>query len=107
MLALGTWLFVSPWLLGYSSFSGREAWDAYILGALVFVFAWTALAQPTMWPEWVNLVLGIGVIISPYALGFSHLVRATDNSLAVGILISLDALWAMSRGMGARQSHRM
>lgn len=97
MLALGAWLFVSPWLLGYSSFSAREAWDAYIMGALVFVFAWAALSQPAMWPEWVNLALGIWVIISPYVLGFSHLPKATDNSLAVGILIALDALWAMGQ----------
>lgn len=37
-LALGVWLFVSPWFLGYA---GTEsiAWNSYIVGALMAVIA--------------------------------------------------------------------
>lgn len=97
MLAFGVWLFFSPWILQYRSFSGVAAWDAYILGILIAIFALSALARPQMWPEWVNLVLGIWMIISPYVLGFSNLPTATGNSIVLGILIALDALWAMAK----------
>ena len=43
-LALGAWLLISPWLLGFST-ATIAMWNAVILGALVVVFAGWALAQ--------------------------------------------------------------
>ena len=37
-LALGTWLLVSPWVLGFSA-SAALMWNAVIFGALILVFA--------------------------------------------------------------------
>jgi len=44
-LALGAWLFVSPWVLGFSS-SAFLMWNAVIVGALVVVLAGLAIAPP-------------------------------------------------------------
>jgi len=44
-LALGAWLFVSPWALGFSS-SAFLMWNAVIVGALVVVLAGLAIAPP-------------------------------------------------------------
>ena len=44
-LALGTWLFVSPWALGFSS-SALLTWNAVIAGALVVVLAGWAIVPP-------------------------------------------------------------
>ncbi|MFQ5775324.1 MAG: SPW repeat protein [Kiloniellaceae bacterium] len=44
-LALGAWLFVSPWVLGFSS-SALLMWNAVIVGALVVVLAGLAIAPP-------------------------------------------------------------
>lgn len=41
-VALGVWLFVSPWLMGFSA-SAALTWNAVIAGILVAVFAGWAL----------------------------------------------------------------
>ena len=38
LLILGLWLFVAPWVLGFSN-SGAAAWDHWIVGVLAFVLA--------------------------------------------------------------------
>jgi SPW repeat len=43
-VALGAWLFASPWVLGFSA-SAALKWNAVIFGALVFVFAGWALVS--------------------------------------------------------------
>ncbi|SMF27794.1 SPW repeat-containing protein [Tistlia consotensis] len=43
-LALGCWLLVSPWVLGFSS-SAALMWNAVVVGALIVVFAGWALAE--------------------------------------------------------------
>jgi hypothetical protein len=42
-LALGAWLFASPWVLGFSS-SALLMWNAVIVGALVVVLAGWAIS---------------------------------------------------------------
>lgn len=48
LMALGLWVFISPWVLGFSNQS-RAAWDAWISGAVIFLlalWAWWSLARP-------------------------------------------------------------
>lgn len=95
MLLFGIWLFVSPFILQYSVLGGIAAWDAYVLGAAVAIFAIVALAVPGLWEEWVNLVLGVCMILSPFVLGFHGDNAATWNNVIIGLLIGADAIWAM------------
>lgn len=40
---LGIWVFISPWVLGYSHLT-TQAWSAWIIGILTIIFsAWAAL----------------------------------------------------------------
>lgn len=95
MLVFGIWLFFSPFILQYSSYTGIAAWNAYVLGIAVTAFAIAALAVPRAWEEWVNLVLGIWMILSPFALGFYSESAAMWNNVLIGLLIGCDAVWAM------------
>jgi len=95
MLVLGLWLVLSPFILQYADFTGITALSAYIFGIAVMIFAALALYRPQMWEEWVNLVLGIGLVISPLVLGFRDDTVAAANHLFVGILIGVDALSTM------------
>lgn len=98
ILALGAWLFLAPFFTGYSSLSGPAAWNSYVLGAIVTVFAIAALWRPeSPTEEWVNLVLGLWLVIAPLALGFyaSEAVAAW-NHFVVGALVAGDAVWAMA-----------
>ena len=69
VLALGVWLFLSPWILGFAAAApgaGAEvaggftaaAWNAWILGVVVAAFALWAALQSAAWPNWASGVLG-------------------------------------------------
>lgn len=94
-LALGLWLFGSPWFLGYAAGMEKAAWNAYVMGTAIVVFAAVAVYMPKVWEEWLNMALGVWMIVSPYALGFhSHMV-AGINAVIVGVLVTAFATWAM------------
>lgn len=99
MLAFGVWLFFSPFIFQFSSYSGIAAINEYVLGIAVAAFAITALVVPRIWEEWVNLALGVWILLSPFVLGFygSQLAESTGawNNLLIGLLIGGDAAWAV------------
>lgn len=96
MLVFGIWLFISPFALQYTSFTAASSWNSYILGVAVTAVAVIALAVPHLWEEWVNFVLGIWIVIAPWALGFHAENAATINHVILGVVIAVDALWAMA-----------
>ena len=95
-LALGAWMFLSPWFLDFSA-APYAAWNAWIVGAAVVLFFAIALAYPRAWEEWVNIVLAVWLFIAPFALGFTDLGAAAWNHWILAVLIAGDALWAMSQ----------
>lgn len=50
LMALGLWVFISPWVLGFSD-QPRAAWDNWITGAVIFLLAlcaWWIMAGPRL-----------------------------------------------------------
>lgn len=92
-LALGVWLFISPWILDFSG-AAAAAWNAYIVGAGFAIFALIALGKPDRWEEWVNVVIGAWAVISPWVLGYSSVTVATWNAVIVGAIVLLVSLEA-------------
>ena len=102
ILAFGMWLLCSPWWLQY--FTGRPytdqtaaSWNSILFGLAVVFFAIWALTLPQKWEEWINLVLGLWLIASPWALGFDAYTTATVNMLVVGGVIALFAAIGLAR----------
>ena len=64
-MILGGLLFVSPWALGYTGdeMAARTAW---VGGIVVAVLAIAALVKFAEWEEWLNMLVGLAVIASPY-----------------------------------------
>jgi len=94
-LAIGGWLFVSPWVLGFAGTAAVAAWNAWILGVAIVVFAGLAVSIPQAWEEVINIVLGIWMVISSWVLGVAS--RAVEtNAVIVGLLVILFAAWAMA-----------
>jgi len=84
-LALGTFLFVAPWLFSFTSGVARaEDWTS---SALVIVISGAALLAFAEWEEWANLILGLWLLASPWALGFGH-TAAMPVHVAVGFMIA-------------------
>jgi SPW repeat len=98
ILTSGAWLFFAPFFMSYGSATGAAAWDSYVVGALVVAAAVSALWTPeSLSEEWVDVVLGLWLVIAPFAFGFyaSEAVAAWSH-IAVGILVAGDALWGMA-----------
>lgn len=101
----GVWLIISPFIWGYSD-NAVAAWNSYILGIAVALFAIIALFSPQAWEEWVNLILGVWLIISPFVLAFSSgLADATWTNIIMGILVAGDSLWAGSQAGRQAAAH--
>lgn len=112
-LILGIWLFISPWVLDFAP--GRPigtagnappngvvayvvsaaAWNAWIFGVIVAVISIAALIQLQRWAEWLNLLIGIWIAVSPWVLGFAgrYTSAAMWDLLVVGVLIFALAAW--------------
>ncbi len=90
-LVLGVWLILSPWLLGFSG-TPAATWNAVVVGVVVALMALLHLRGGPMWEEWLNVLLGVWLILSPWLLGFSGVGNAMWNALIVGVLVGALAL---------------
>ncbi len=43
--------------------------------------------------SWVNFILGLWLIVAPFALGYSHIAGAAPEDVILGILIAAFSLW--------------
>lgn len=89
----GVFLLASPWLFAYSSEQARI--DIWVGGAAVTVLSIAAIVIFAVWEEWLNLLLGLWLVLSPWVLGFSH-TRAMHVSVGLGALVTFVAaleLW--------------
>lgn len=100
-VAAGIWLFVSPWVLNFygaaagspvtTAIAMTAAWNAWVLGAVVFLFSLAATHRPQSRPEWVNMLLGVWIFISPWILGFARLSPALWDHWITGAVIVIVA----------------
>ncbi len=90
---LGVYLVLAPFF-GIGAVNDVAAINSYLTGTAVAIFAIAALARPRVWEEYTNLVLGLWLIVAPFALGFTNLAASTLNQISVGILVGGIALAA-------------
>jgi len=94
-LILGAWLVASPWVLIYGTMTG--AWNCLVFGALIFVIGVIRVTSiPGPFSARVNLVFGLWTIASPWIFGYATGTAAMWNSIVVGILVAVTALWSAS-----------
>ncbi|MDD5249534.1 MAG: SPW repeat protein [Rhodocyclaceae bacterium] len=105
-LVLGLWMLISPWVLGYQAESAAQS-NAVIVGVVIAILAALELFQVTAWEEWVNFVLGIWLLISPWVLRFSTMTTPMANAVIIGIAVAVLAIWALGtdRDIGGWWSH--
>jgi hypothetical protein len=93
-IVLAILLFISPWVIGFSP-DKAAAWNAWIVGVVIAVLAIAALSAFAVWEEWINLLLGLWLIISPWVLGFASDIHAMWTSVILGIIAALISAWAV------------
>src|SRR5262249_451740 len=97
--ALGLWLRPSPWTLFFEQES-RAMENAVAVGALIIVVEIVELSVFRDWEEWINVVLGAWLAVSPWVLGIASS-AARWNFVIVGALVVALALYEI-REMQAR-----
>jgi hypothetical protein len=87
---LGIWLIISTFVLTAFNNLPNARWNNVIVGILVAIFGLARFSStaPTGL-SWANLVLGIWLIISPFVLGFAHVVGAMWHNVIVGIIVGV------------------
>ena len=89
--ALGIWLCISPWALRFD-LEPSATHTAVVTGFLLILTEGMTLSVFRAWEEWINVVLGAWLVISPWALGIANGV-ARWNFLIVGTLVIALALY--------------
>jgi hypothetical protein len=82
IILIGLWVMASPDMMGYS---GPERTNHHIVGPLVVSFGMIALSQTTRSARWVNVVLGLWLIVAPFALSYSPLKSSLVGTVVFGL----------------------
>lgn len=94
----GLWVIISPWVYGHTGSVG-SVWNDVIVGIIVAVLAASRFSgSRAVWPSWVNVLLGIWLIISPWVYGFAFHTARVTNSVIFGIVVIILGLWSVFAG---------
>jgi hypothetical protein len=96
IVALGCWLAASPWQMGFWLDKAATE-NACGLGAALVIFNLiSACRLVDKGQEIFNILLGVWLILSPYALSFAEQSGgAAIDTLAVGVAIVALAFWQL------------
>jgi len=90
----GIWLVIAPFVLNYSAHGGSTANDV-VVGIVVLLLAGYQAAGEnyrTSWPSWVNTLLGLWLIATPFLFSFPSGSAAMWNDVILGIIVGGSAL---------------
>jgi uncharacterized membrane protein HdeD (DUF308 family) len=93
-LVLAVVLFISPWVLGFVP-AATAAWNAWVVAIVIGALAIAAITAFAVWEEWINLLLGLWLIVSPWVLHFSTDTRPTWTFVILGIIAAVISAWAL------------
>lgn len=95
----GLWEIFAPFFLGYKA-TGAALWDDILIGiALVVLASWAALTDvmdTIKGLSWVNVVLGVWLVVAPFILGYGHVAAAVWNDIIIGLVALVLSAWAAS-----------
>ncbi len=100
----GLWLIISPFVLSAGNLPGLRT-NNIIVGIIVVILSAVRVGSPLTSGglSWVNVILGIWMIISPWVVGFSMVPGLIWHNVILGIIVGLLALWsAMSASPNMR-----
>lgn len=90
MIVAGIWLFLSPFLFDFGG-NGAAFWNSLIAGAAITLFGavreW-ADRDMNSWASWMNILLGIWLILAPFILAYADLALPLWNTVVVGMVIA-------------------
>lgn len=120
-VGLGLWIFASAaallqhamanaplrHLIGASSpddIGITALWTLAVVGVVVAFFAFFAWLAFDLWQEWINIALGIWLVVSPWALGFQATAALRWNAVVTGAVVAALAAWVLTLERGTRSA---
>jgi hypothetical protein len=86
---------MSPWICGYADQHGATG-NAAFLGVALALSSHFQVSLDARSAEWLNLAAGLWLVAAPFVLGFAAATLAGVNCIAVGTLIVVLAVSALS-----------
>lgn len=102
---LGIWLCISPGLLQFGN-DATATFVAVITGVLLICIEVVTVSTFRLWEEWINVVLGAWLIVTPWVLSFYLNMAAMANFVVVGALVMALALYELRQGEQENFEHR-
>lgn len=118
---LGLWTIASPFLFFIPGTAGSPApavsgamdwsfyassivqWNFYIVGLALAVVGIVALYSHRLWEEWIDVILGVWLLISPWALRYTTQSILTWDAVITGLVIAVLAVWTLTSGRRERR----
>jgi hypothetical protein len=84
----GLWLIITPFWMGYYA-TPAPFWNTFLVGIAATILALVRASYPAqnVGLSWINLVLGLWLIVSPFFLPYHHLSLPVWNDVIPGIII--------------------
>lgn len=95
-LILGVLLIFSSWMFGFTT--EPQSVNALLSGIILAAVSTTALMAFAAWEEWLNLAVGLWLIVSPWVLSFQS-IEAVRIEVTIGVVVAAFAwneLWFRS-----------
>lgn len=87
-ILLSAWVIISPFVLAFHS--SKAIWSNVVAGAVVGILALVRWSMHQTGWSWLNLILGMWLVVSPFVLFLSG--PAMWNNVILGIIIAAFAL---------------
>jgi SPW repeat-containing protein len=100
-MVLGAWLAISPWVLGFTDSDAGATRNALIVGIAIAVLSGSTFLIYNAIEEWIDAILGIWLIVSPWVLSSSGTTAVVADFVIVGALVaglSGYEIWASRHG---------
>ncbi|MGA7616029.1 MAG: SPW repeat protein [Thermoanaerobaculia bacterium] len=102
----GIWLLISPFVITFRGLPNAVTNDV-VFGIVVAVLAAIRFfgAYRASWISWLNALIGLWILVSPWFLGFSIAPEAMWNNVLTGIAIIILGGWsALASGATAGET---
>lgn len=99
---LGLWLVVSPWVLDYTGtrlmtvgMPNVAVWTALVFGVAAVVLSFMDIYAHKVWEMALDVVVGLGLMLAPWVLGFAAQTVPATNDMLVGLVLAAVAIWSL------------
>ncbi len=90
------WLFISPYVMGFAALSTVALWTVKIAAIVVFTLSVIRFFMPhdTSAMSWINVLVGLGLIASPFVWGLTAVPGLLWDFVIVGVAFVVFNVWA-------------